>query len=96
MHRQIQRVELICRVLICTLLGFVQISVRQNDFEGSSCSLSSLCLHYTVTVSAVEDNYPCLFCVFVPLSPSFFREADRILPQNAVEMVKHNTSEHAL
>ena len=36
MHRQIQRVELICRVLICKLLGFVQISVGQNDFE-SNC-----------------------------------------------------------
>ena len=42
MHRQIQRVELICRVLICNLLGFVQISVGQNDFESSYCFLSSL------------------------------------------------------
>ena len=57
MHRQIQRVELICSVLLCNLLGFVQISVGQNDFEGSSCSLSSLCLHCTVTGSAVEDNF---------------------------------------
>ena len=50
-----QRVELICRVLICNLLGFVQISVEQNDFEGSSCSL--LLFACTVTVSAVEDNF---------------------------------------
>ena len=50
-----QRVELICRVLICNLLGFVQISVGQNDFEGSSCSL--LLFACTVTVSAVEDNF---------------------------------------
>ena len=42
MHRQIQRIELICRVLICNLLGFVQISVGQNDFESSYCFLSSL------------------------------------------------------
>ena len=28
---------------------------------------------------------PCLFCVFVPLSPSFFRGADRILPESAEE-----------
>ena len=45
MHRQIQRVELICSVLICNLLGFVQISMGQFDFEGSSCSLSSLRLY---------------------------------------------------
>ena len=32
MHRQIQRVKLIWRVLICNLLGFMQISVGQNDF----------------------------------------------------------------
>ena len=30
---------------------------------------------------------PCLFCVFVPLFPSFLRRADRILPQNAVENI---------
>ena len=48
MHRQIQRVELICRVLICNLLGFVQISV------GSFCFLSSLRL--LRDGSAVEDN----------------------------------------
>ena len=28
---------------------------------------------------------PCLFCVFVPLSPPSFRGAHRLLPQNAVE-----------
>ena len=54
MHRQIQRVELICRVLICNLLGFVQISVGQNDFESSSCFLSSLRL--LLDGAAVEDN----------------------------------------
>ena len=54
MHRQIQRVELICRVLICNLLGFVQISVGQNDFESSSCFLSSLRL--LRDGAAVEDN----------------------------------------
>ena len=54
MHRQIQRVELICRVLICNLLGFVQISLGQNDFEGSSCFHSPLrLLRYG---AAVEDN----------------------------------------
>ena len=54
MHRQIQRIELICRVLICNLLAFVQISVGQNDFEDSSCLLSSLrLLRYS---AAVEDN----------------------------------------
>ena len=42
MNRQIQRVELICSILMCNLLGFVQISVGQNDYEGSSSSLSSL------------------------------------------------------
>ena len=55
MNRQIQRVELICRVLICNLLGFVQISVGQNDYEGSSSSLSSLRLYRDG--SAVEDNF---------------------------------------
>ena len=55
MHRQIQRVELICSVLICNLLGFVQISVGQNDYEGSSSSLSSLRLYRDG--SAVEDNF---------------------------------------
>ena len=55
MHRQIQRVELICSILICNLLGFVQISVGQNDYEGSSCSLSSLRLY--LDGSAVEDNF---------------------------------------
>ena len=54
MHRQIQRVELICRVLICNLLGFVQISMGQNDFESSSCFLSSLRL--LRDGAAVEDN----------------------------------------
>ena len=47
-------VELICRVLICNLLGFVQISVGQNDFESSSCFHSSLRL--LRDGSAVEDN----------------------------------------
>ena len=51
MHRQIQRVELICRVF---LLGFVQISVGQNDFESSSCFHSSLRL--LRDGAAVEDN----------------------------------------
>ena len=55
MHRQIQRVELICSVLICNLLGFVQISVGQNDSEGSFCSLSPLRLYGEG--SAVEDNF---------------------------------------
>ena len=55
MNRQIQRVELICSVLICNLLGFVQISVGQNDYEGSSSSLSSLRLYRDG--SAVEDNF---------------------------------------
>ena len=54
MHRQIQRVELICRVLICNLLGFVQISVGKNYFQGSSCFPSSLRLLHDG--SAVEDN----------------------------------------
>ena len=53
-HRQIQRVELIFRVLTCNLLGFVQVSVGQNDFESSSC------FHFSLPVlrddAAVEDN----------------------------------------
>ena len=54
MHRQIQRVKLICRVLICNLLRFVQISVGQNDFESSSWFHSSLRL--LRDGAAVEDN----------------------------------------
>ena len=54
MHRQIQRVELICRVLICNLLGFEQISVGQNDFESSSRFASSLRL--LRDGATVEDN----------------------------------------
>ena len=54
MNRQIQRVELICRVLIRNLLGFMQIAVGQNDLEGSSCFFSSLCLLRDGAV--VEDN----------------------------------------
>ena len=54
MQRQIQRVELICRDLICNLLGFAQISVGQNDFENSSWFLSSLRL--LRDGAAVEGN----------------------------------------
>ena len=58
MHRQTQRVELICRVLICNLLGFVQISVGQNDFAlRRFILLFFLLFACCVTVSAVEDNF---------------------------------------
>ena len=43
-----------CRVLTCNMLGFVQISVGQNDFESSSCFLSSL--RWLRDGAAVEDN----------------------------------------
>ena len=52
-------------------------SIPRNEFLAIFAS-------YPVQQPPHQTN-PCLFCVFVPLSPSSFRGAHRILPQKAVE-----------
>ena len=55
----------------------IRVSIPRNEFLAVFAS-------YPLQQPPHQTN-PCLFCVFVPLSPSSFRRAHRILPQKAVE-----------
>ena len=54
-HRQIQRIESICRVLICNLLRYVRI--RWGKITSKVHLAFFLLVACCVTVSAVEDNF---------------------------------------
>ena len=55
----------------------IRVSIPRNEFLAVFAS-------YPLQQPAHHTN-PCLFCVFVPLSPFSFRGAHRILPQKAVD-----------